>query len=433
VLVFYPEATYDRCTVALMIDVDPVGLVRGKRAQTLDQYVNDRPYVACSLLSVAIADCFRTALSGHSKERQERVVERMPLVARLAAVRCSTELIHRFFRPLEYEVSVRRGLLDTRHPEWGESPIASVEISGMQTVHDLLSHLYVLIPVLDNSKHYYVGESEIEKLLDHGASWLPTHPDRDLITRRYLIYRQQIVREAMARLDVLREDSPDTQEEVDDRAEEQEAASERPMHLNDVRMEAVLQAVKELEPQAERVLDLGCGDGSLLLRLRKDQSIKRIVGVDVAARSLEHAARRLKMERASERELERISLIQGSLVYRDERFTGFDVALLIEVIEHLDPPRIQAMEQVVFGHARPRRVIVTTPNSEFNVTWPSLPAGRFRHRDHRFEWSREQFRTWAERVAEEHRFQVRLWPIGTVDPDLGPPTQMAIFDRNETE
>jgi 3' terminal RNA ribose 2'-O-methyltransferase Hen1 len=427
-LVFYPEATADRCTAALMIEVDPVGLVRSRRAHSLDQYVNDRPYVACSLLSVAIADCFGTALAGRSKERQQRVTERMPLVARLAAIRCSTELICRLFGPLGYEVRVSRGPLDARRPEWGDSPVASLEISGDQTVHDLLSHLYVLIPVLDNAKHYYVGEDEVDKLLAHGENWLKDHPERDLIARRYLLYRREIVREAIARLDVLRDDAAGTQEEADERATAEEAEVERPLRLDDLRMEAALAAVGEMDPPAERVVDLGCGEGKLLRMLQKERSIRRIVGVDVAAHALEQAARRLKTDRIPDRDANRLSLIQGSLVYRDERFRGFDAALMIEVIEHLDPPRLQAMEQVVFAHARPRRIVLTTPNVEFNAAWPSL-AGRFRHHDHRFEWSRDQFRDWVERVAGEHGYNAAVRPVGSEDPDLGPPTQMAVFDR----
>ena len=198
-------------------------------------------------------------------------------------------------------------------------------------------------------------------------------------------------------------------------------------------MTAALEAVRAMEPKPSRVLDLGCGEGRLLKKLLAERYLTEIVGVDVAAHILEHAARRLKLDDAPEREKARVKLIQGSLVYRDERFNHFDAALLIEVIEHLDAPRLAAMEQVVFRHARPRRVILTTPNAEYNRMWPSLPADKFRHRDHRFEWTRTEFQEWANRVANQEKYVVQFVPIGPEDETVGSPTQMAIFDFLSTK
>jgi hypothetical protein len=99
----------------------------------------------------------------------------------------------------------------------------------------------------------------------------------------------------------------------------------------------------------------------------------------------------------------------------------------VEVIEHLDPPRLSAFERVLFEFARPPTVIVTTPNVEYNVRFEGLPAGKFRHKDHRFEWTREQFRDWAEAVARRFGYTVSLSAIGTQDPEVGGPTQMAVL------
>ncbi|MGC3971312.1 MAG: hypothetical protein QM775_29425 [Pirellulales bacterium] len=120
-------------------------------------------------------------------------------------------------------------------------------------------------------------------------------------------------------------------------------------------------------------------------------------------------------------------MLHGSLTYRDERFAGFDAAAVIEVVEHLDPPRLSAFERVLFEFARPRTVVLTTPNREYNVMWETLPAGRLRHADHRFEWTRAEFQTWATGVAVRHGYDVRFLPIGPEDALLGPPTQMAVF------
>jgi 3' terminal RNA ribose 2'-O-methyltransferase Hen1 len=424
VRLFYPEVEDHRCTVAVLLEVDPVGLVRGK-STTLDQYVNDRPYVASSLMSVAIGELFSTTLAGRSKERPERIGEAMPLRARLAAVDCDggEALIRRLFEPLGYTVSVERALLDERFPEWGSSDLYGITLEGRQTVQNMLAHLYVLIPVLDNRKHYYVDEAEIDKLMRRGEGWLAAHPDKELITRRYLLYKKGYIRAA---LEQMREEAV----EADEVQEAEEERIEAPFRLNEARLQAVLAAVRGSEPPARRVIDLGCGEGRLLQMLLKERGIEKIVGVDVSSHVLAKAEQRLHLDRMPERQRARIQLMQGSLVYQDGRFSGFDVATLVEVIEHLDPPRLKSLEQVVFQHARPSRVIVTTPNAEYNVHWPSLPAGKFRHRDHRFEWTRGQFRSWAETVGHRYNYVVTLQGIGPEEADLGCPTQMAVFDLN---
>jgi 3' terminal RNA ribose 2'-O-methyltransferase Hen1 len=178
---------------------------------------------------------------------------------------------------------------------------------------------------------------------------------------------------------------------------------------------------------ATRVLDLGCGSGKLLGRLMEDKQFEQVVGMDVSYRSLEVAADRLNLERMPEKQRQRLRLFQGSLIYRDKRLAGFDAAAVVEVIEHMDPPRLAAFERVLFDFARPGTVVLTTPNVEYNVNFETLPAGQFRHKDHRFEWTRAQFQQWAKTVAERFGYAVRFLPIGTDDPQLGPPTQMAVF------
>lgn len=201
------------------------------------------------------------------------------------------------------------------------------------------------------------------------------------------------------------------------------------MSLNEQRLGAVMAAVRG--SGGRRVLDLGCGEGKLLRELLKDQQFEEIVGMDVSIRSLETARDRLKLDRMPERQAARIKLIHGSLIYRDRRLEGFDAAAVVEVVEHLDPPRLASFERAVFEFARPGTVVLTTPNREYNVTWENVGAERFRHPDHRFEWTRAEFQDWAEGVADRHGYTVRFLPIGPVDETLGSPTQMAVFRRAE--
>ncbi len=432
--VVYPEASASRCTAALVLDVDPVGLVRGRRGPDgegglLRQYVNDRPYVASSFLSVAIAQVFRSALAGQSKERPELAATSIPLEARLAVVPCrgGEDFLRRLFEPLGYAVAAEAHPLDTTAPAWGASAYFTVTLRGVKRLSELLAHLYVLIPVLDDEKHYWVGDDEVEKLVRHGEGWLAAHPERERIARRYLKHRHSLVRDAIARL-VTEDDTEERAEDGPGAKDSEEGALERPLSLHEQRLAAVLGALRA--SGAASVVDLGCGEGRLLRMLLDDRQFTRIVGMDVSHRVLELAMDRLKLDRLPSPQRQRIELLHGSLLYRDRRLAGFDAAAVVEVIEHLDPPRLAAFERVAFEFARPATVVVTTPNVEYNVRWASLPAGRFRHRDHRFEWTRAQFQGWAGGIAERFGYTVRFAPVGPVDPEVGSPTQMAILTRN---
>jgi 3' terminal RNA ribose 2'-O-methyltransferase Hen1 len=377
-------------------------------------------------MSVAISQVFGTAMGGRCKDRPELVTTPIPLTARLDVlpVRGGEEFLRRVFEPLGYAVDAVQHPLDEQYPEWGDSPYFSVTISGTKTLSELLTHLYVLIPVFDSQKHYFVGEDELEKLVTKGSGWLAAHPEKEQIARRYLKNRSSLLREALARL--VEEDDPDTVEEGIE-PEPPEESLERPISLNDQRHGAVLAAVRA--SGAHSVLDLGCGEGKLLRELLQDRQFERIVGLDVSIRSLEMAQKRLKLDRLPDRQAERLKLMHGSLIYRDKRLEGFDAAAVVEVIEHLDPPRLTAFERVLFEFARPQTVVLTTPNCEYNVMWETLPAGHFRHTDHRFEWTREEFQSWANRVADHHGYSVRFLPVGPEDAAVGSPTQMGVFER----
>lgn len=424
--VCFPEASDERCTVALILDIDPVGLVRrpeGDDALALLQYTNDRPYVASSFTSVAIGRIFHQALAGRSVERPELAQTRIPLEVRLTSVpvRGGERFLRALFEPLGYAVEAERIELDEAFPQWGPSLYHDVTLVACVRLDELLRHLTVLLPVLDDDKHYWVGNEEIDKLLARGAGWLATHPEREQIAQRYLKHRNFLSREAMRRLT---EDEPEPDVAAN---EEAEAALERKWTLAELRLQAVVERVREVG--AHSVIDLGCGEGKLLRKLLQERELDRIVGVDVSIGCLERAHERLRVDEMAPRQRKRLALLQGSLTYRDDRFAGFDVACLVEVIEHVELSRLAALERVVFEYAQPSHVIVTTPNAEYNVRFESLPAGNMRHRDHRFEWTRAEFRTWAEAVAERHGYSLDIGAIGPVDDSVGAPTQIGVFSR----
>ncbi|MCW8378213.1 3' terminal RNA ribose 2'-O-methyltransferase Hen1 [Streptomyces justiciae] len=443
--VLYPEASPERCTAALMLEVDGVALVRkgkgkgrgGAPDAALAQYVNDRPYAASSLLAVALSAVFSSAMRGVCTARPERAAQPLPLRIEVPALpaRGGPGLVRQLFEPLGWTVVVEPVALDTQFPEWGDSRYVRLELeSSTLTLAEALRHLYVLLPVLDDAKHYWVSDDEVDKLLRAGAGWLPEHPEQKLITSRYLSRRWSLTRQAMERLELVRlaETDDSEVEEIDNAVEAETEEEARPTPLAVQRRDAIIAALQA--SGAARVLDLGCGQGQLVQALLKDVRFTEIVGVDVSMRALTIASRRLKLDRMGERQASRVKLVQGSLAYTDKRLKGYDAAVLSEVIEHLDLPRLPALEYAVFGAARPRTVLVTTPNVEYNVRWESLPAGHVRHGDHRFEWTREEFRAWAGAVAERHGYDVEFVPVGPDDPEVGPPTQMAVFTvRKEKE
>ncbi|MGB3291814.1 MAG: 3' terminal RNA ribose 2'-O-methyltransferase Hen1 [Phormidesmis sp.] len=426
--VFYPESSPERCTATLLLEVDPVGLVRGKvssrQAGRLDQYVNDRPYVASSFLSVAIAQVFRTAITGRCKDRPELAAAPIPLTVTIPVLPCrgGEAFLRDLFEPLGYEVTGRSLPLDETFPDWKDSDYIAATLTNMVRLADLLSHLYVLIPVLDNDKHYWIGEEEVEKLLRHGEGWLNEHPHKETIAQRYLKRRRDLTRTALAQF---QED--DANLEAQEREDAWQAiAAKKPNNLNQQRLTAVTQVLKRA--QAKRVIDLGCGEGNLLRFLIQETPFKKIVGVDVSYASLEKAKKRLRLDELPTHQQGRVKLMQGSLVYRDQRLLGYDAATVVEVIEHLEPERLASLERVLFEFTRPKTVIVTTPNVEYNVLYP-MPPGQMRDSDHRFEWTREEFQTWADKMAEKYGYAVEFQGIGDEFADLGTPTQMGIFSQ----
>lgn len=440
--IFYPEVDATRCTAALLLDVDPVGLSRSKSGapenRPLWPYVNDRPYVASSFLSVALSRTLGTALGGRCETRPALAATPLDFTAVIAALAThAPHWVAALFEPLGYTVGV----------DFDPAGVASVTLQGKVRLSALLNHLYVLVPVLDREKHYWVDEREVEKLLRHGRGWLEAHPEREMIVRRYLKFHRVLARDALSALSALDaasasaehvapnpESAPALSEEATEPRDEApsesadmpEARREASIRLDDRRRAAVLEVL--LAVGARTVVDLGCGEGKLIRALLAEPSFTEIVGVDVSHGVLRRAADRLGLDRMPETKRSRVQLVHGSAVYRDDRLRGRDAVICVEVIEHIDPERLDAFRDAVFSHLKPPTVIITTPNVEYNALFRE--AGR-RHADHRFEWTRAEFEAWASHAADDAGYTVRFAPIGELHPMLGPPTQMAVFTAGE--
>jgi SAM-dependent methyltransferase len=460
--VFYPEASDARCTAALLLEVDPVALVRGP-GDSVTHYVNDRPYAASSLLAVALKGVFGTALTGRCAARPELAASALPLEIRVPALRCAggTGLAARLFGPLGWDV--RAVPVPLEPASWGDSAYVDLRLTGTVRLADALNHLYVALPVLDDAKHYWVSTDEVDKLVRAGSGWLAGHPEKELITRRYLAHRRALTDAALARLaesddldpaeldNAVPELAPETGPPADTVAQADTApwagtapqadtvpwagtgapgtgapAAGRPVPLAVLRRRAVLGVLRDAG--ARTVADLGCGEGTLTGDLLHDAQFTTVIAADVSARALAQAARRLRLDRMPDARRARLTLIQSSLTYRDARLAGLDAAVLMEVIEHVEPDRLSALERAVFGFAAPRAVVVTTPNREYNPEY-GMTGGRLRHRDHRFEWDRAEFTGWATRVGAAYGYGVRFAGVGQETPAAGAPTQLAVFTR----
>ncbi len=430
--VFYPTVERETTTAALLLDINPIDLARGKKGSSdggLFDYVNDRPYVNSSFMSTAIAKVFGTALNGKCAKNQQLADTKLPLEVFVSMLNCGGEkqFVRDVFEPLGYQTKIQTTLLDEEFSEWGESPYIDLTLKGCVRLSELLNHLYVLLPVFDQQKHYYTAEDEIEKLVKHGEFWLKDHPEKNRIIRRYFHQCKSYANEAIKRISV---DSETEQNDLSDEFVSKEKSQSK-IPLNKRRLEAVKNAV--LECGAKRVADLGCGDGKLTALLMKEPSVSKIAASDVSVMMLERAKQRIHYDKLPDYQKQKITFFQSSLIYRDDRFSDYDAICVIEVIEHIDSNRTAAFERVIFEYAKPRNVILTTPNREYNVRY-GLDSGEtehLRHSDHRFEWNREQFQNWCSRVCQQFSYSVDFREIGDTDKELGAPTQMAVFTKCE--
>lgn len=414
--VFTSELSAERATVVLLLEIDPIGLVRGthavKESFTLGQYVNDRPYAASSLLASALRKSFSSAIAGTSLARPEAAIADLPIIVHLPALPSTggVALLRDLFEPLGWTVAATELPLDPEIPEWGPSRLLDATLTVRAPLSRALRQIFLLLPVLDDAKHYWVDHTEGDTLIRLGDGWLAEHPLSELIMRRSLAHQAGFVDATRALLGT----GTDT------------AAPPRPAGaLARVRRDGMLEALRGLGVTS--IIDMGCGQGALLRVLLNDPRFARVLGADVSATALAQAERALDLEHMPDAKRARLQLVQSSVTYRDDRLTGFDACVLMEVIEHLDPDRLPSLERSVFVHARPRHVLISTPNAEFNALYPSLAAGAFRHTDHRFEWTRAEFAAWADAVAARRGYTVRYAALGEVDATLGAPTQLAIF------
>jgi SAM-dependent methyltransferase len=461
--VFYPEASEQRCTAALHVGVAEAERVADRRGRGMADtaYISDRPYAAGSYLPSAMMRVFGTAIAGHCAARPDLAATAIPLEIWVTPVACRAKVTPEgLFGPLGWAVSAEALPLDPAFPEWGAAPHSRIRLAGTERLSVALRQICVLLPVLDGEKHYFVSEDEVDKLLRLGEGWLDGHPLRHVIIRRYLRNNHRYAAAAEAVLAGIRapltelaareadiavpggEDGAglpagtgDPGSDGQDAADPIEPAIWPPanglppfcdgrMGLQELRIEAAVERLAAAG--ASRIADLGCGEGDLMMAICRDPRFTAVAGLDPSPHALARAARRLGILQQSWQE--KACLLQGAATYPDSRLAGYDAFALLEVIEHIDPCRLPLLEEAVFGAGRPRTVVLTTPNREYNAVW-GIPDGRLRHGDHRFEWTREEFRGWVEGICARRGYTFVAFDVGPEEMDCGSPTQGAVFSR----
>lgn len=432
--VFFPEYSEERTTCAVMFDMNSIELVKSLKAHdrhatySLFDYINDRPYVSSSFTCSIISDVFRSALNGKCREYPDLPNQEFDLSARFyVSMKTKDDLIKELFEPLGYELSysTERPPVDSMYEQFGESPYYDVTISRRETVKDLLSHLYILIPILDKMRHYGPSSDEVKKIMKIGDSWLKDHPSKKKIVGRYFGKKKELATSVLDRL----EDQIKDEQRIDENSDDEK---ETRTPLAGQRRKAIIRTLRE--HNVKTVLDLGCSTGKLSFELIDTPGIVKVTGADISARAIEKAVLEKRIhKKMTEDQKSRLDFVIASAIYRDLRFSAFDAIVLQEVIEHFDSWKLRVAEDVVFKYSGPRVVVVTTPNIEYNVLFENLENGKLRHRDHKFEFTRGQFKEWANRICKQFGYTVSFEDIGEFVENIGTQTQMAVFVRNNTD
>ncbi|WP_042142009.1 methyltransferase domain-containing protein [Paucisalibacillus sp. EB02] len=415
VRMFYNKFTSEEVEVTFFVTPDPINLSRNSSENyDITSYINDREFVVSSIFCSFLRSALGTALNGKPKEEYASWVNHAfnfqfsfgPLTSDL-----SDKQIIDLFAPLGYEVEITYGKVDYQVNIKSKSTARFVTLKGLTTLQNGIRQIFMLIPVLDNYKHYYIDEKEIEKIERYGEGWMDTHPQREFILRRALRFKELL-------------DSV----EMDAKSKSEGKAAEKRVRLNDLRYEKIIDYIKNLTNR-ESIVDFGSGEGKLSVRLGFVKGVKEILAVEPSEVAALKALKRFEELRGKENFLQPTP-VMGSLFYFDERLKSKDVIVLCEVIEHIDEYRLPKIMGTILREYKPKTLIITTPNQEYNQVYDM--GKEYRHSDHRFEWTRVEFQEWCN-SHNPGSYELTFEGIGEEHPTFGYPTQMGMFTRKENQ
>ncbi|WP_307473343.1 methyltransferase domain-containing protein [Cytobacillus purgationiresistens] len=402
---FYDRFTDNEVEATIYAVPDPIVLTRD-RANTYDitHYINDREFAVSSIFLSFIRSALSTGLNGLPKdEYREWVDHEFDYTFSFGPVSTSLKEkeLEGLFGPLGFELSFM-------YPYGKGSPHYLV-LKGKTTLQRGLRQLYVLIPVIDNYKHYYIDEKEREKLERYGEGWLSTHPQKSFIIQKALRFKELFAKMEESNINPKPVPSKDK------------------VSLNVQRYERIIQIINAAEDK-ESIVDFGSGEGKLSTKLGFVNGVKEILAVEPSERETLKASKRFN-EAASHNQFNMPQTIWGSLFYYDERLKHKDVMILCEVIEHIDIDRLKKVMDTILGQYQPKLLIITTPNSEYNERYDL--GQHYRHEDHRFELTRTEFTSWCHERSHGYPYLCSISGIGDEDEKFGSPTQICVFEREE--
>ena len=414
VRLFYSECSETELDVTIFVTPDSLELKQnGSYTYDITHYINDREFAVSSIFCSFIRPALGTALNGQPKEEYKEWVNHcFPFEFQFGPVSStlSNEEIRALFEPLGYETTISRAETNYSFHLKQKSTARFISLKGSTTLQHGLRQLFVLIPVLDNYKHYYIDEKEIEKIERYGEGWLENHPLKSFILRQALRFKEVY--------------------SIVQKTEESEESKEKTVkiRLNDLRYEKIIEMVKGIEPR-RRIVDFGSGEGKLSLRLGFVDGVQEVLAVEPSETAALQAIERFEKVRHQEGFVMPTPL-WGSLFYYDERLKNKDIMILCEVIEHIDAYRLPKMMDTILNEYQPKVLIITTPNQEYNAVYNL--GEQIRHHDHRFEWTREEFQTWCV-DRNNGNYELAFIGIGEMHEQYGCPTQMCVFSRKEVE
>lgn len=412
VRLFFSTFTDKQVEMTVFVTPDPLALINhSSGAYDITHYINDREFATSSIFTSLIRPALSTALNGKPKEEYLKWVGHLfPFVFCFGpvATELSEQEIRELFEPLGYDVGIEFGEINYSFHIKEKSSACYITLTGMTSLQKGLQQLFILIPVLDNYKHYFIDETEIEKLKRYGEGWLDTHPKKEFIIRKALRFKELY-------------------EQFEERDETQQSVRSKTLPLNEQRYEKIVDKVAGL-PKKRKVVDFGSGEGKLSAKLGFVEGIEEILAVEPSESETIKALKRFEKLK-EQKDFTLPKTIWGSLFYFDERLKNKDVIILCEVIEHIDEERLPKVMDLILAHYQPGAFIVTTPNKEYNHVYEMSDG--MRHDDHRFEWTRQEYREWCKQMNHANQYDLAFEGIGEEDMQYGTPTQMCTFIRKD--
>ena len=407
--VFFPEYTETRSVVSLLLEINQEALndlCKNKEGEF--QFVNPRQFLSSSLLSGAIGKVFSSAIKGICADKPELVNKEYDLELELTNFSCrlKPEYVARIFKPLGYAIAFDN--ISSDFPR-EKLIVGNLRLKGKTNLKDLLSQLYILIPVFDRYLHFWIDEPQLQRFIRLTAGWLESHPEKRFILTEYFWPAADFKSRVLERFNAI----PGL------------SSNEKAQPLKIQRHEAI-EATLAIHG-AKTIIDLGCGEGSLIFYLLEQKKYAKIAGTDISAKNIESAKKRIagRPSRACRED----DLFVSSLTYPDKRLRGYDAAVLSEVIEHFEINRMNTVMKNILGAAKPQIFIMTTPNRAYNNQFSGLADGAMRHPDHRYEFTEEEFTNFCRKNASAFGYEVELEPIGEISPEFGAPTLMGVFKK----